>query len=155
MGRSLAEMIKLVYCITRRRDLSLEEFSRYWHDVHGRIGRQIPGLRRLVQSHPLVASGQRMDFDGLAELWFDDLDALRAAQTSAEWQASSADEANFIDAARTALYRRIDERVYGAAPWLYLWFPTDLWARRPELLGWDLPVIFNGQRWTHARVAPR
>ena len=59
------------------------------------------------------------------------------------------------DAARTALYRRIDERVYGAAPWLYLWFPTDLWARRPELQGWDLPVIFNGQRWTHARVAPR
>src|SRR6266478_4356273 len=59
------------------------------------------------------------------------------------------------DAARTALYRRIDERVYGAAPWLYLWFPTDLWARRPDLQGWDLPVIFNGQRWTHARVAPR
>src|SRR3989475_3312746 len=58
------------------------------------------------------------------------------------------------DTARTALYRRIDERVYRAAPWLYLWFPTDLWARRPELLGWDLPVIFNGQRWTHARVAP-
>jgi ABC-type transport system substrate-binding protein len=59
------------------------------------------------------------------------------------------------DAARTALYRRIDERVYRAAPWLYLWFPTDLWARRPELVGWDVPVIFNGQRWTRARVEPQ
>ena len=59
------------------------------------------------------------------------------------------------DAARTALYRRIDARVYDAAPWLYLWFPTDLWARRPGLVGWDVPVIFNGQRWTRARVAPR
>ena len=59
------------------------------------------------------------------------------------------------DTARTTLYRRIDERVYRAAPWLYLWFPTDLWAQRPELVGWDLPVIFNGQRWTLARVAPR
>jgi len=59
------------------------------------------------------------------------------------------------DTARTALYARIDERVYRAAPWLYLWFPTDLWARRPELVGWDLPVIFNGQRWTRARVSPR
>ena len=59
------------------------------------------------------------------------------------------------DAARTDVYRRIDERVYRAAPWLYLWFPTDLWARRPELAGWDVPVIFNGQRWTRARVAPR
>lgn len=98
-------MIKLVYCITGRPDLSLAEFSRYWHDVHGPIGRRIPGLRRLVQSHPLVVEpGQRMDFDGMAELWFDDLASLRAAQASAEWQASSADEANFIDARRTALF---------------------------------------------------
>ncbi|HYL20643.1 MAG TPA: ABC transporter substrate-binding protein [Gemmatimonadales bacterium] len=59
------------------------------------------------------------------------------------------------ETARTALYRRIDERVYRAAPWLYLWFPTDLWARRPELVGWNVPVIFNGQRWTRARVEPR
>jgi ABC-type transport system substrate-binding protein len=56
------------------------------------------------------------------------------------------------EAARTALYRQIDERVYRAAPWLYLWFPTDLWARRPNLTGWDVPVIFNGQRWTRAQV---
>ena len=59
------------------------------------------------------------------------------------------------DAGRTALYRRIDDRVYAAAPWLYLWFPKDLWAHRPDLGGWDLPVIFNGQRWTHARVGGR
>jgi len=43
-------MIKLVYCITRRADLTLVQFSNYWHDVHGPIGRRIPGLRRLVQS---------------------------------------------------------------------------------------------------------
>jgi len=58
------------------------------------------------------------------------------------------------DAARTDLYRRIDQRVYDAAPWLYLWFPKDLWARRPEITGWDLPVIFNGQRWNRARPTP-
>src|SRR5881409_827015 len=58
------------------------------------------------------------------------------------------------DAARTALYRQIDERVYRAAPWLYLWFPTDLWAKRPDVTGWDVSVIFNGQHWTGARPAP-
>src|SRR5574341_375731 len=58
------------------------------------------------------------------------------------------------DAARTALYRRIDDRVYHAAPWLYLWFPVDLWARRPDVAGWEIPVIFNGQRWTGVRRAP-
>ena len=55
------------------------------------------------------------------------------------------------DAARERLYRAIDERVYRAAPWLYLWFPVDLWAESPRITGWELPVIFNGQRWTGVR----
>ena len=53
---------------------------------------------------------------------------------------------------REALYRRIDDRVFQAAPWLYLWFPVDLWAEHPSIDGWDVPVIFNGQRWTKARL---
>jgi peptide/nickel transport system substrate-binding protein len=53
---------------------------------------------------------------------------------------------------REALYRRIDERVFQAAPWIYLWFPVDLWAEHPSVDGWDVPVIFNGQRWTKVRV---
>ena len=86
--------------------MSVDEFSRYWHDVQGPIGRRIPGLRRLVQSHPVSHPndlGAPM-FDGMAELWFDDLAALRAARQSPEWRASSKDEANFIDATRTALF---------------------------------------------------
>ncbi len=55
--------------------------------------------------------------------------------------------------AREALYRRIDTRVHEAAPWIYLWFPVDLWAVQPSIQGWDVAVIFNGQRWTQARVA--
>ncbi|HXI32901.1 MAG TPA: ABC transporter substrate-binding protein [Gemmatimonadales bacterium] len=58
------------------------------------------------------------------------------------------------DSARVGLYRRIDERVYRAAPWLYLWFPVDLWARQPYVAGWDLPVIFNGQHWARAVATP-
>src|SRR6266566_1095704 len=52
--------------------------------------------------------------------------------------------------AREALYRRIETRVFRAAPWIYLWFPIDLWAAQPSLDGWDVPVIFNGQRWIKA-----
>ena len=99
-------MIKLVYCISRRPGMTLEEFSRYWREVHGPIGRRIPGLRRLVQSHPVPPPPDMpaSAFDGLAELWFDDVAALEAARRSPEWRASSADEANFIDARRTALF---------------------------------------------------
>ena len=98
-------MIKLVYCITKRPDLSDEAFFDYWKNIHGPIGRRIPGLRRLVQNHAIASRGEvgRRDFDGVAELWFDDMEALIAARRSAEWQAATADEANFIDAKRTAL----------------------------------------------------
>ena len=54
--------------------------------------------------------------------------------------------------AREALYRRIDDRVFQAAPWLYLWFAVDLWAAQPSVEGWDVSVIFNGQHWTKVRV---
>jgi len=58
------------------------------------------------------------------------------------------------DAARERLYQAVDTRVYRAAPWLYLWFPVDLWAQSPRITGWELPVIFNGQRWTDVRRTP-
>ena len=85
--------------------MSVEEFSRYWREVHGPIGRRIPGLRRLVQSHPVPRPPEMAapNFDGIAELWFDDMTALEAARRSPEWRASTEDEANFIDETRTAV----------------------------------------------------
>jgi uncharacterized protein (TIGR02118 family) len=106
-------VVKLVYCITRRSGMSVDDFCRYWHDVHGPIGRRIPGLRRLVQSHPVPHADDPSapTFDGVAELWFDDLAALQAARQSPEWRASSADEANFIDRARTALLVTVEREI--------------------------------------------
>jgi uncharacterized protein (TIGR02118 family) len=74
--------------------------------VHGPIGARIPGLRRLVQSRRVAVPGDTRppDYDGMAELWFDDMAALLAARSSAEWQASTADEAHFIDPQRTAYF---------------------------------------------------
>jgi len=45
----------------------------------------------------------------VAELWFDDMASLLAARQSPEWQASSADEVNFIDHKRVA-YLVCEER---------------------------------------------
>ena len=67
-------------------------------EVHGPIGARIPGLRRLVQSYALAdrVDETPADFDGMAELWFDDVVALRAARLSRDWRASTADEVNFV-----------------------------------------------------------
>ena len=99
-------MIKLVYCITKKAGLSDEEFFRYWKDVHGPIGARIPRLRRLVQSHRVAVRGDKYgpDYDGMAELWFDNAEDLLAARRSAEWEASRKDEANFIDHNKVAYF---------------------------------------------------
>jgi len=56
--------------------------------------------------------------------------------------------------AKGALLRAIDAEVFDLAPWLFCWFPTDLWARQPSIEGWSYPVVFTGQRWASVRKAP-
>ncbi|HMF91891.1 MAG TPA: EthD domain-containing protein [Candidatus Angelobacter sp.] len=99
-------MVKLVYCITKKKDLTDAAFFRYWKNVHGPIGARIPGARRIVQSHRVTVPGDkhRPDYDGMVELWFDDAEALLAARQSVEWKASSDDELNFIDHGKVAYF---------------------------------------------------
>lgn len=112
-------MIKLVYCITRKAGLTDQQFFDYWKNIHGPIGSRIPRLRKLVQSHRLTIPGDRRlpdrvsglvlrnpepQYDGIAELWFDDAEALLAARQSPEWNASHEDETNFIDHSKVAYF---------------------------------------------------
>jgi uncharacterized protein (TIGR02118 family) len=105
-------MIKVVYCFKKRADLSDSVFSEYWEKVHGPIGARIPGLRKLVQSLAIKSTrgAREPDFDGMAELWFDDLESLQKARRSSEWRTSSEDEVNFIDHSKIA-YFVAEERI--------------------------------------------
>jgi uncharacterized protein (TIGR02118 family) len=112
-------VIKLVYCITKKPSLTDAEFFHYWRHIHGPIGARIPGLRRLVQSHrlTLVEDNNQPDYDGIAELWFDDLKSLSVARESAAWKTSTEDEANFIDPTKVAYVITEEHVVFdGAQP---------------------------------------
>jgi len=52
---------------------------------------------------------------------------------------------------KATIARQVDARVFDAAPWIFLWFPIDMWAARPGLEGWHIPAVFTAQRWTEAR----
>ncbi|TAK63143.1 MAG: EthD family reductase [Dehalococcoidia bacterium] len=106
-------MVKLIYCITRKPGLSVEEFQRYWRETHGPVAGAIPGVRRYVQCHvlPELYSRQSPPYDGAAELWFDDLDAMRAAMQSPELKAALEDEKNFIDHSRVASFVTVEKVV--------------------------------------------
>ena len=99
-------MIKLVYCITKKPGMTDDDFFHYWKNVHGPIGARIPGVRRLVQSHRIDIPGDARDadFDGMVELWFDGMEALLEARRSPEWRTSGEDEKSFIDHSKVAYF---------------------------------------------------
>jgi uncharacterized protein (TIGR02118 family) len=113
-------MVKLVFVIRRREELSSEEFHRYWLEEHGPLARKLLeslGARRYVQAHTLgtdlsarlaATRGTAEAYDGLAEVWWDSLDALLAAVGSEEGRSANEtlteDEARFIDFERSSFF---------------------------------------------------
>ena len=107
-------MIKIIFCIRKLPGLTDGEFQRYWREDHADLVRQAAGplnIRRYVQSHafsdqrltPMIdARGiEAAPYDGVAELWWDDMDAILAAGATKEGRAAGRrlleDEKRFID----------------------------------------------------------
>lgn len=119
-ARPEASVVKLVFCLQRRNGSSREEFQRYWRGTHGPLVRRYAAalaIRRYVQVHTLddflndrlaLGRGGPEPFDGVAELWWDDLEELRrAAATPAGREANRLlleDERRFIDPERSPLW---------------------------------------------------
>jgi uncharacterized protein (TIGR02118 family) len=100
--RGLTPMIKSIGLLTRKAGLSHEEFVKHWLEVHAPLAHAVPGVRRYVQSH-IVEERTRPDIpttdveiDGIAELWYDDREAMERANASPEAKALHADGALFI-----------------------------------------------------------
>jgi len=111
-------MIKVVYCIRRRADLSAHEFQRYWKEVHAPMLLEHSAALRLaayVQTSPVTSAySARVEragvldapFDGIAELYWANEQDMRHAFESAEalclQRRLAEDEVNFVDPARSA-----------------------------------------------------
>jgi uncharacterized protein (TIGR02118 family) len=92
-------MVKLVAFFKRKAGVSVEQFQNHWRTAHAQLVVRQPGLRRYVQNHTLASAYRTREpvYDGVAEAWFDDTDAMRKLAPTAQWQAVRDDEANFID----------------------------------------------------------
>ncbi len=92
-------MVKMVTFFKRKPGLSVEAFQHYWRTTHAGIVMKLPGIRRYVQSHTLLSGYRKGEpaYDGVAEVWFDDTQAMRALTGTQEYAAVRADEPNFID----------------------------------------------------------
>jgi uncharacterized protein (TIGR02118 family) len=105
--RGNTDMVKSISLLTRKPGITREEFIRHWVDQHAPLAHAVPGLRRYVLSlieeeptRPDIPT-QEMQVDGIAELWYDDMQALRRGVASAEAQRLRADGALFIGRIKT------------------------------------------------------
>ncbi len=92
-------MVKLVAFFKRKPGMEVEAFQEHWRTIHAELVVRVPGLRKYIQCHtlPSVYRSREPIYDGVAEAWFDDTDAMRANTDSPEWAAIRADEPKFID----------------------------------------------------------
>jgi uncharacterized protein (TIGR02118 family) len=113
-------MIKLVYVIVRRAEMTAEAFQDYWLNRHGPlVAAQAKALRlrKYVQSHPIdeaaseamrAVRGMRGPADGITEVWWDSIEDFQAAYATPEGQEAgrilAEDEAKFIDFQKSAVF---------------------------------------------------
>ncbi len=146
-------MIKLVYVITRRSDLSPEAFADFWLHRHGPLVAEHAAtlrLRKYVQSHLFdhpanegmrAARGMLPPVDGITEVWWDSIEDFQGAYaTEAGAKAGAAlaeDEAKFIDFTRSTVFltqeHPIFDRTGGRGPGPEALKVTYLLKRRNDL----------------------
>ena len=97
-------MIKRMSILTRRAEVTPEDFRAHWFGLHADLVKRMPQVRGYVQNlwlgpgpNPLRPPGPHR-IDGIVELWFDDAASMDAAFASDRGQELMADGQEFIAA---------------------------------------------------------
>lgn len=80
-------MIKCSTLIKRKEGMAVDEFQRRWRHEHGPLAAKTPGLRGYIQCLTLPEEYQgenAPDYDGVDEMWFDDMAALEQSRGTLE-----------------------------------------------------------------------
>jgi len=121
-------MIKLVYIVHARDDVSPEEFHRYWLEEHGPLVTSVAEAikaRKYIQSHTIEtplnqvlvdSRGMAPIYQGITEVWWDTIEDLQAAlATEAGSEAGQRlleDEAKFIDFSRSTIFLTEEHTIF-------------------------------------------
>ena len=86
-----------------------DAFERYYADTHTALATAIPGLRRFEAARGFATpDGSDVPYQRIAELTFDDMDALQAGMGSEEGKAAVDDISNFSTGGVTIFIAEID-----------------------------------------------
>ena len=104
-------MLKLSILMVRRSDFTYDKFIKYWREVHAPLfAAQLESkkyVRRYIQDHitgDTLPGTTASNFDGIAEIWFDDISEAKAFFESTGYrQKIVPDEEAFMDRKRCEL----------------------------------------------------
>jgi len=104
-------MIKLSIMMVRKSGLTHEQFSEHWRTTHLKAAKASPSarkyMRRYYQNHltdDTLPDIPPSKFDGIAEVWFDSLDDVKAFFASPDYlETLKPDEDNFIDGEKSEM----------------------------------------------------
>ena len=98
-------MINAITIIKKKQNLTYENFQNYWKNEHAEIVTRSPLVGTYVQSHPIY--NDKLTFedtvDGIAEIWFEDTNAMRSLAATKEYKDIQDDEKVFIDGSAVRL----------------------------------------------------
>jgi uncharacterized protein (TIGR02118 family) len=87
----------------------VDAFERYYAETHMALATAFPGLRRFEAARGIATpDGSDLPYQRIAELTFDDMDALQAGLASEEGQAAVNDIPNFATGGVTIFFAEID-----------------------------------------------
>ena len=84
-------MVKYISVICRPPGSNRQEVIDYWLNVHAPlVKRLLPGLRKYLISFalPSPSTNEPPQYDGVVELYFDDMESMRKALASPGWQST-------------------------------------------------------------------
>ena len=98
-------MINAITIIKKKQSLSYGKFQNYWKNEHAAIVTRSSLVGTYVQSHPIYNDNLTFEdtIDGIAEIWFDDTNAMRSLAATKEYKDIQDDEKVFIDGSAVRL----------------------------------------------------
>ncbi len=122
-------MIKLVYVVRKRADVSEKDFHEYWLKKHGPLVRSFAKAmraRKYVQSHTVLEDAGRQiratrprmteTYDGITEVWWDTLeDFSSVTDPNDRTEAARAlleDESKFVDFERSSIFFTEEHEIF-------------------------------------------
>ena len=98
-------MINAITIIKKKQGLTYEKFQDYWKNEHAEIVTRSPLVGTYVQSHPIYNDELTFEdtIDGIAEIWFEDTNAMRSLAATKEYKDIQDDEKVFIDGSAVRL----------------------------------------------------